>query len=190
VTGPHTQNFHEIVQTFSEANALVQLAQLPEAEMIERIAKVFAELLNDQETRTRWVSERDNSSTRIAARRFARFGSSKTSSIEPRRTSGRTSLSLREARNPRELDSCDDTCPLSALYGAGVQLRRTLYRREFLRSFTLPAPVISVGNITTGGTGKTPLVAFIARAVAARGQKVGVLTRDMDGRTPLDAFWF
>lgn len=67
--------------------------------------------------------------------------------------------------------------PLAALYGAITQARLALYRRGLLNVSQLAAPVISVGNITTGGTGKTPLVEFIARALALKGQKVCVLTR-------------
>ena len=67
--------------------------------------------------------------------------------------------------------------PLSALYGVGVRLRNRLYRHGILRSFSVDVPVISVGNLTTGGTGKTPLVAWIAGQLAAKGYKVCVLTR-------------
>lgn len=67
--------------------------------------------------------------------------------------------------------------PLSALYGAAIHTRLSLYRRGMLRVSRLKAPVISVGNITTGGTGKTPLVEFVARALASEGRKVCVLTR-------------
>ena len=57
------------------------------------------------------------------------------------------------------------------------RLRRALYRRGILRSKRLPVPVISVGNITMGGAGKTPAVIAIARALSERGLRVGVLTR-------------
>jgi len=67
--------------------------------------------------------------------------------------------------------------PLSAVYSTGVRIRNRLYRRGILKSFEIGAPVISVGNLTTGGTGKTPLVEFIASRLAADGQKVCVLTR-------------
>ncbi len=56
--------------------------------------------------------------------------------------------------------------PLGSLYGLGMSLRAALYRRGILRRHTLPAPVISVGNITTGGTGKTPLVRWLAENLA------------------------
>ncbi len=67
--------------------------------------------------------------------------------------------------------------PLSALYGAITRARLSLYRRGTFRTTSLDRPVISVGNITTGGTGKTPLVEWVARTIAAEGKKVCVLTR-------------
>jgi tetraacyldisaccharide 4'-kinase len=67
--------------------------------------------------------------------------------------------------------------PLSVLYGAITRARLSLYRRGTLQSFKLERPVISVGNITTGGTGKTPLVEWVARTVAATGRRVCILTR-------------
>lgn len=67
--------------------------------------------------------------------------------------------------------------PLGLLYGAAMRARNALYRRGMLSSFGLGAPVISVGNITTGGTGKTPIVAWIAEALAREGLRVCILTR-------------
>ncbi|HEX7177899.1 MAG TPA: tetraacyldisaccharide 4'-kinase [Pyrinomonadaceae bacterium] len=67
--------------------------------------------------------------------------------------------------------------PLSALYGAAVRARLALYRGGALRQERAGAPVISVGNITAGGTGKTPLVEWVARAVAREGRRACVLTR-------------
>lgn len=67
--------------------------------------------------------------------------------------------------------------PFSRLYGAIGDLRQTLYRKGLFKSYNLGALTISVGNITTGGTGKTPLVAFIAEILAQNGEKVCILTR-------------
>ena len=67
--------------------------------------------------------------------------------------------------------------PLSVLYGAVTRTRLSLYRRGTFHATKLDRPVISVGNITTGGTGKTPLVEWVARTVAAAGNKVCILTR-------------
>ena len=52
--------------------------------------------------------------------------------------------------------------PLSLLFRALVWLRRILYHIGLFRSFRLSVPVIVVGNITVGGTGKTPLVIWLA----------------------------
>jgi tetraacyldisaccharide 4'-kinase len=65
----------------------------------------------------------------------------------------------------------------SALYGQAVALRNALYDRGIFRSHQLGARTISIGNITTGGTGKTPLVGHVAELLAARGEKVCILTR-------------
>src|ERR1043165_5103181 len=67
--------------------------------------------------------------------------------------------------------------PLGTLYGALVRTRLRLYRSGFLKSEKVGSPVISVGNITAGGTGKTPLVEWVARALAGEGRRACVLTR-------------
>lgn len=70
--------------------------------------------------------------------------------------------------------------PLASLYGLGMSLRARLYRRGTLRSHNLPAPVISVGNITTGGTGKTPLVRWLAENLAPQFKSRGITPHDAD----------
>lgn len=72
---------------------------------------------------------------------------------------------------------------LSRLYGLGAWLRRTLYSRGLLRRQRLPAPVVSVGNLTVGGTGKTPVVAYLAGLWRDRGKRVVILSRGYGGRT-------
>src|SRR5207237_3480919 len=67
--------------------------------------------------------------------------------------------------------------PLSIIYGLGVRIRNALYRRQILRARKVDAPVISVGNLTVGGTGKTPLVEWIANQLAQSDLRVTVLTR-------------
>src|SRR5712692_2072247 len=67
--------------------------------------------------------------------------------------------------------------PLSGLYGVAMKARRALYQRGLFRVHRAGAPVISVGNVTTGGTGKTPLVEWIARSLAHRQKRVCILTR-------------
>jgi tetraacyldisaccharide 4'-kinase len=71
----------------------------------------------------------------------------------------------------------------SRLYGLGAGLRRTLYARGWLRTKKLPAPVVSVGNLMVGGTGKTPVVACLARLLQDRGQRVAILSRGYGGQS-------
>jgi tetraacyldisaccharide 4'-kinase len=71
--------------------------------------------------------------------------------------------------------------PLSVVYGAVVQLRVWLYARGILKQQRLNTPVISVGNLTVGGTGKTPMVLWLAERFLAEGKRVGILTRGYKG---------
>jgi tetraacyldisaccharide 4'-kinase len=73
--------------------------------------------------------------------------------------------------------------PLALLYGAVAHLRARAYLRGILRQRRLDGVVISVGNLTTGGTGKTPMVLWIAQRLLAEGKRVGILTRGYRGET-------
>ena len=72
----------------------------------------------------------------------------------------------------------------SYLYGAVVQLRLSLFHWGILRPHTLGCQVLSVGNLTVGGTGKTPVVEAFARALQQRGRKVAILSRGYKKRNP------
>jgi tetraacyldisaccharide 4'-kinase len=67
--------------------------------------------------------------------------------------------------------------PLSSLYGALIGLRRRGYAAGWLASERIGRPVIVVGNLTVGGTGKTPLTLWLAQQLRARGRSVGILSR-------------
>ncbi len=73
--------------------------------------------------------------------------------------------------------------PFSFMYGAGVGLRNWLFERNVLRSAKVSAPVISVGNVSAGGVGKTPIVEFIARELQAKKRKVAVVSRGYGRKT-------
>ncbi len=73
------------------------------------------------------------------------------------------------------------TCPLAWLYGSLTALRRALYRIGWLRSTRLAVPVVVVGNLTVGGTGKTPLTLALVEALTARGWRPGVVSRGYGG---------
>lgn len=74
--------------------------------------------------------------------------------------------------------------PLSALYSAVTRTRLSLYQRGTFRTTKLDRPVISVGNMTVGGTGKTPLVEFVSQTIGATGKKVCILTRGYGRQHP------
>ncbi len=72
--------------------------------------------------------------------------------------------------------------PLSWLFALIVALRRALYRIGVLHSVRTPVAVVVVGNITAGGTGKTPLALALAEALAVRGLHPGAVSRGYGGR--------
>ncbi len=67
--------------------------------------------------------------------------------------------------------------PLAAIYGAVVRTRNALYDRGILRARRLQGPVVSVGNLSAGGSGKTPFVILLGELLKARGIKFDVLSR-------------
>lgn len=66
---------------------------------------------------------------------------------------------------------------ISKLYGFVVETRIFFYKKGVFKRVHLPVPVISVGNITTGGTGKTPVVEYISKYLRGKGKRVAILSR-------------
>ncbi len=71
--------------------------------------------------------------------------------------------------------------PWSAAFGAAVGARNLLYDLRWLRTRRLPLPVVSVGNLTVGGTGKTPAALWLAQSLRRRGLNAAVLSRGYGG---------
>jgi tetraacyldisaccharide 4'-kinase len=71
--------------------------------------------------------------------------------------------------------------PLSVLYGAIVRTRLSMYQKGWFKQKRLKATVISVGNLTVGGTGKTPMVIWLAEHFLAEGKRVAILSRGYRG---------
>src|ERR1700736_1357516 len=67
--------------------------------------------------------------------------------------------------------------PLTGLYSAATELRNTMFDRGILKSYRLRRPVISVGNISVGGSGKTPFVISLGELLKQRGITFDVLSR-------------
>lgn len=67
--------------------------------------------------------------------------------------------------------------PLGALYGAVARLRNDLYDRGALKSYKLQGPVVSIGNLTVGGSGKTPFLIVLGELLQQRGIAFDVLSR-------------
>lgn len=74
--------------------------------------------------------------------------------------------------------------PFSVIYSKVTELRSALFERGLLKSFDLGRPTISVGNITVGGTGKTPFVALVARLLIESGERVCIISRGYKRSNP------
>jgi tetraacyldisaccharide 4'-kinase len=93
-----------------------------------------------------------------------------------------------EARNSKiQQPKSKILLPLAALFRRGVRFRDIAYARGWLKTRRLDRPVVSVGNLSVGGTGKTPLVMLIAKLLSQRGWNPAILTRGYgrrrEGRT-------
>ena len=72
--------------------------------------------------------------------------------------------------------------PISMIYVDIIRLRRFLYRIGLFKKYRLPVPVVIVGNITVGGTGKTPLVIALVERLIEQGYQPGVISRGYSGQ--------
>lgn len=71
--------------------------------------------------------------------------------------------------------------PLALAFGVAVRLRRAAYRAGLLRAHRLAVPVVVVGNLVVGGTGKTPLALWVVDALQGRGLRPGIVSRGYGG---------
>ena len=70
----------------------------------------------------------------------------------------------------------------SKVYGGVVKLRRNFYKKAVFKSKRLPCSIISIGNITVGGTGKTPMTIYLAKVIKQLGYNVAVISRGYKGK--------
>ena len=156
ILGPHMENFQEIACRFRQAGAVAGIAESSE------LPAALIRLLSDRQA----AAEIGRAALECAT---AERGSSR-----------RAAETIRELfRNARPLYRPAQPWfsvarLLSRIWEAGGRYKR---ERDLRNQKNLDAPVVSIGNLTMGGTGKTPCVLWLARALAARGYRPGILTR-------------
>lgn len=79
--------------------------------------------------------------------------------------------------------------PFTGLYYLIITLRRFAYRIQLFKSYSFPVPIVIVGNIAAGGTGKTPCVIALAKHLQGQGMRVGIVSRGVGGKRHVDPAW-
>jgi tetraacyldisaccharide 4'-kinase len=161
IAGPHMENFQAIADDFREAGAYVEIRDAA------GLAGAVARLLEAPES-AREIGQR----ARLAAE--ARRGA----------TARAVTLVRQIYRVPRYRPAQPWFLPASVLARLWRWGARKKLRRDYARRRKLAAPVVSVGNITMGGTGKTPCVLLLAEILKRRGRTPGILTRGYGRNSP------
>jgi 3-deoxy-D-manno-octulosonic-acid transferase len=161
IVGPHMENFSEIAEKFATGGGVCMIANAAD------LAGAVAKLLEDDDLRAGLgqkageLAEAERGATARAVERIA----------------GHYWRAVPVFRPPAPAVAV--LWPLSRLWLAGGWLKRSLSRTERLRT-----PVISVGGLTAGGTGKTPFVLWLASQLKDRGLQPAILTRGYRRRAP------
>jgi tetraacyldisaccharide 4'-kinase len=161
VVGPHMENFPEIARKFAEGGGLYPVASGAE------LGGAVARLLDDRDLRVKLgerageLAETERGATARAVAEIDRHYRQAVPAFRP----------------PAPLAAM--LWPLSRLWLAGVR-----WKRAWARPVRLATPVISVGGLTLGGTGKTPFVLWLAGRLKAEGIEVAILTRGYRRRAP------
>lgn len=159
VVGPHMQNFRQITRDLLQAGGLLQVANADE------LSHALQDLIANSARREAlgqagqaWARSQSGASEQAAQEAVRLYRRA----LPRQPASGFAKATLR---------------PLATCWSAGMRLRRWAYDRGILPSRRLATPVISVGNLTVGGTGKTPMVAWLVERLAQASHSVAVLTR-------------
>ena len=166
VVGPHMQNFQSIMRDFREAQAILQI------EHQEDLAAAIRGLMLDRDRAkeigqraSRLVQEKCGVASRLAMSLSPLYQSA---NLKPAR--GHISRAL--------------LSPLAFAWTQGGAAQRLRAQRKARSRSPLPAPVISIGGITVGGSGKTPFTTYLAKRLVARGIAPAILTRGYRRRSP------
>jgi tetraacyldisaccharide 4'-kinase len=172
VTGPHMQNFESITSDFLTASAMVQVQGKAELETEVRRLLANPERAADMGDRARRLVEANRGASGAIAKRLESLFYSASLS-RPMGTLSRALL-----------------WPLAVLWGWGGVLKRGHSEQYAATLRPIPVPVVSVGGITVGGSGKTPFVNYLARMMRGRGFAPAVLTRGYGRRYPAENLIF
>ena len=161
LSGPYTDNFREAYDAIFAGQGTGRVASADELEALA------AKLLNDPAQRAHWVKPQNMPCSRSAVRWNARGWPSKRCCNPMRAPEFWSRPSFASAA----------LAPVGWIYGAVTDWKRTHASPHRAR-----AKVVCVGNLTAGGSGKTPVVEAIARNLKARGLRVMILSRGYGGR--------
>ena len=161
IAGPHMENFRAIADEFRAAGAMLEIGSGAE------LAGAVGELLRDR-------ARAGSIGRRALACAESKRGATEAAIAELRRLYDSGVPSFRPALFPL-------LWPLARLWQWGGKRRRT---REIAQCTQLAAPVVSVGNLAMGGTGKTPVVLYLAEKFKTAGHRPGILTRGHGRKSP------
>ncbi len=176
LTGPHLQNFQAIAESLAQAGGVAIVRS--EGELEETLQRLLQSPQARRELglRASAVLREHQGATARTADLIARVLETGASSL---RRAVRPSTQAQDERKVWLIDGL--LAVPEVFYRWGLGIVKFLYRKRILKVHRLPAPVVSVGNLTWGGTGKTPLVMHLALALKKRGFKPAVLTRGYGG---------
>ena len=169
VVGPHMQNFQAITAELVARRAIKQVKGASE------LAAAIREILDNPKQ----AQELGLRAQRLAQ---SRAGATQRAVEQAARLHGEAAPAI----PPSALRSCLLWLP-SLLWGAGARLRLAAYQRNYLPKRRLRAFTICVGNMTAGGTGKTPMVQWLLEGLDSRGRSLGVILRGYRRMEPEDA---
>ncbi|MGA8030620.1 MAG: tetraacyldisaccharide 4'-kinase, partial [Bryobacteraceae bacterium] len=172
VVGPHMDNFEAMARDFLNAEAMIQIQQEQE------LPAVIRELLSDIGA-ARALGDR--------ARRFVESQRGASHAIADRLRPLFCSACLKP---PRGLLSRCILGSLAFLWREGGVIRRRRSEHRLASMPPLPAPVVSIGGITVGGSGKTPFTTYLATRLGAQGYSPAILTRGYRRRSPAENLVF
>jgi 3-deoxy-D-manno-octulosonic-acid transferase len=166
VVGPHMQNFEAVLRDFVEADAIVQVRS--EEELLPQVRRLLADRAHAgrlAQNARKLIERQRGTSQRVAACVWPLFHS----------------VSLRTRHN---FAARAVLRSLAFIWRQGGVLKRHRYERYAASVPPIRVPVISIGAITVGGSGKTPFTTYLATRLRARGYSPAILTRGYRRRSP------